>query len=95
MTKNIRIRSSFDDFLTEEGIKESTTLIAKKRTIIWQLEQAMDKKNLTKTDLAKLLPSNSTSIEQIFNPDSTAVTLETLEKIATILDQFIAKLSLQ
>jgi antitoxin HicB len=48
MNPNPHLGSSFDDFLKEEGTYEETTLLAIKRVLAWQLEQAMKEQGLTK-----------------------------------------------
>ena len=48
-----KIVSSFDDFLEEESLLESSTAIALKRVIAWQIDQEMKAQKLTKTELAK------------------------------------------
>ncbi len=45
------IGSSFDEFLQEESLLESTTAISLKRVITWQIEQEMKAQKLTKTAL--------------------------------------------
>lgn len=52
MSNNPYVGSSFDDFLKEEGLLEEINLIAVKRVIAWQIERAMEQKNLTKTEMA-------------------------------------------
>ena len=53
------IGSSFDDFLQEESLLESSTAVALKRVIAWQIDQEMKAQKLTKTELAKrMLHSN-------------------------------------
>jgi hypothetical protein len=47
------IGSSFDDFLREESLLESSTAVAMKRVIAWQIAQEMKAQKLTKTELAK------------------------------------------
>lgn len=49
------IGSSFDDFLEEEGILEECKEEAAKRVLVWQLQQEMEKQNLTKEEVAKRL----------------------------------------
>ena len=41
------IGSSFDDFLKEESLLESSTAIALKRVIAWQIAKEMKAQNLT------------------------------------------------
>ena len=50
MSKNKgRIGSSFESYLQEQGTLEETTAIAVKRVLAWQLEQAMEENQLSKT----------------------------------------------
>ena len=47
--KKKHIGSNFDEFLTEESLREHSTAIAVKRVIAWQIEREMEKRNLTTT----------------------------------------------
>ena len=51
------IGSSFDEFLQEESLLESTTAVSLKRVITWQIEQEMKAQKLTKTALPKRMHS--------------------------------------
>ncbi|HAH11776.1 MAG TPA: Fis family transcriptional regulator, partial [Alphaproteobacteria bacterium] len=44
--------SSLEDFLQEDGNLDAATLIAVKRVIAWQIEEAMKKNKLTKSAMA-------------------------------------------
>ena len=46
------IGSSFDDFLQEESLLESSTVVTLKR-VAWQIDKEMKAQKLTKTELAK------------------------------------------
>ena len=56
MTDNPCTGSSFDDFLSEEGLQVECSAIAIKRVLARQLEKEMKRQNLTKTDMAKQMP---------------------------------------
>lgn len=43
-----RLGSTFDDWLEDEGILIAVTVLAHKRVLAWQIEQAMKAKHLTK-----------------------------------------------
>jgi hypothetical protein len=45
--------SNFDDFLAEEGLLAEVEATAIKRVIAYQIEQEMNQKGLTKTEMAK------------------------------------------
>jgi len=74
--------SNFDDFLKEEGIFEEVTAKAHKRLLALELEDAMAEMKLTKTELAKRLQTSRSQVDRLLDPDNTAVTLESLERLA-------------
>jgi len=49
------IGSSFNNFLQEESLLESSTAVALKRIIAWQIAQEMKAQKLTKTEPSKRL----------------------------------------
>ena len=57
--KKGRIGSSFEDFLKEEGTHDETTATAVKRVLAWQLEQAMEEKQMSKNQMAKAMATSS------------------------------------
>jgi DNA-binding Xre family transcriptional regulator len=77
---NPHIGSEFDKFLDEEGIREEVTAAALKRVIAWQLEQAMQAKQITKTDMAARMRTSRAAINRLLNEDDTSVTLATLAR---------------
>jgi len=81
--KNIGDR--FDDFLKEEGICEECTGVAVKRLLALQLEDLMEKKHLTKTDMARRMKTSRAVINRLLDPDNESVTLYTLKKAASIV----------
>ena len=74
--------SSFDVFLEEEGILEEVSAKAQKQLISLQLEEIMEDSHLTKTNLAKLLNTSRSQLDRLLDPDNTAITLESLERLA-------------
>lgn len=85
MKNNPHIGSSFDDFLEEEGTLEETNLLAIKRVISWQIKEAMQEKQLTKTEMAKQMNTSRSSLERLLDPDNTSVTLDTIQRAAKII----------
>jgi hypothetical protein len=45
--------SSFDDFLREEGLYEDAEETAIRRVIAWQLQQEMETKRISKSEMAR------------------------------------------
>lgn len=82
--KNKYIGSSFDDFLKNEGIYEEVNAAAIKEILTFMIEEEMKKKNLTKTELAKMLGTSRSSLDRILNPKNHSITLLTIEKIANV-----------
>lgn len=74
--------SNFDDFLREEGVLEEVTTRAHKRLLTLQLQDAMLEMKLTKTELAERLQTSRSQVDRLLDPDNTAVTLDSLERLA-------------
>jgi len=86
MTKHNRkkgaIGSTFDDFLKQDGTYESTQAVAIKRVLAWQIGQAMEKKQLTKAEMARRMDTSRSQLDRLLDPESNSVTLETLTRAA-------------
>jgi transcriptional regulator with XRE-family HTH domain len=83
--KKERIGSSVEDFLEEEGILEESTARAIKAVIAWQLAEQMKSKRMSKKRLAELMKTSRAQIDRILDPDKGNVTIETLQRAATLL----------
>ena len=79
------IGSSFDDFLKEESILESSTAIALKRVIAWQIAKEMKAQNLTKTELAKPMHTSRAALNKFLDEHDVSLTLTTLASAAAAL----------
>jgi len=77
-----RIGSSFDDFLKEEGRYEHTQARAIKRVLAWQIEQAMQKDGVSKTEMARRMSTSRSQLDRLLDPDNDSVSLETLSRAA-------------
>lgn len=77
--------ATLDDFLDEEGIREEATTAAIKRVIAWQLAEEMRRKNITKKHLAEQMHTSRAQIDRILDPEKGNVTIETLQRAATLL----------
>jgi antitoxin HicB len=86
---NPHIGSSFDDFLDEENLLVEANEIAIKRVIAWQLQQEIESKHMTKTDVAKAMGTSRAAVDRLLDPNNTSVTLNTLSKAARILGKKI------
>ena len=82
---NNSIGSSFDDFLVEEGIAEEVEAGAIKKIIAYQLQEAIEKEQFTKTALATRLETSRAAVNRLLDPKNESITLLTLKKAANVL----------
>jgi len=80
--KNPRIGSSFDSFLEEEGIREEVDVLAQKRVLAWQIEQAMKENGITKVEMAERMHTSRTQVDRLLDPDNDKVQLDTIQRAA-------------
>ena len=86
------IGSSFDDFLQEESLLESSTAVALKRVIAWQIDQEMKAQKFTKTELAKRMHTSRAALNRLLDENDASLTLTTLASAAAVIGK---KVSLQ
>ena len=87
---NIRhIGSNFNDFLVEEDLLESVTVLALKRVINWQIEQEMALQKITEAMMAKRMNVTHSVINELLNVNNTNLSLTTLVSAATVLGKSI------
>lgn len=77
--------SSFDDFLAEEGLLESSEAVATKRVLAFQLAKAMEEQQLSKSDMARRMKTSRSALDRLLDPASPSLTLLTLERAARVL----------
>jgi antitoxin HicB len=87
--KQENIGSSFDDFLHEDGIYEVVTATSVKRVLARQIVHEMTNQHLSKTAMAKRMHTSRAALERLLDPESDAVTLNTLFKAATAIGRQI------
>ena len=79
------IGSSFDDFLQEESLLESSTAVALKRVITWQIDQEMKAQKLTKTELVKRMHTSRAALNRLLDENDASLTLTTLASATAAL----------
>lgn len=70
--------STLDSFLAEEDLLEEAEALALKKVIAYELEKAMIKKNLSKTEMAARIHTSRSGLERLLDPNNTSITLNTL-----------------
>jgi antitoxin component HigA of HigAB toxin-antitoxin module len=78
--------TSLDDFLGEQGIRETVRTAAATRVVAWQLAQEMERQGISKTRLAELMQTSRNQVDRILNARGN-VTIETLQRAA----QFVGR----
>ena len=68
-----------------ENVYEETTMIAIKRVLAWQLEQAMEEEQLSKNQMAKRMNTSRSQLDRILDPENPKVQLDTIMKAASAL----------
>lgn len=84
ITRN-NIGDSFEDFLEDQGLLEESTEVAIKRVLAYQIQQLMEKQNISKTVMAKKMRTSRSSLDRLLDPQNNSVTLQTLQKAADVL----------
>ena len=79
---NKYIGSDFDDFLREEGILAEVEAVAIKRVIAFQIQQEVERCQLTKSDMAAKMKTSRALLNRLLDPNNVSVTLQTLERAA-------------
>ena len=77
-----RIGSSFDEFLSDEGIREEVEDLALKEIIADQIAGAMKDKGMTKTAMAEQMGTSRRQLDRLLDPGNLSVTLSTLRRAA-------------
>lgn len=77
------IGSDFDDFLREEQLLEVAQATAAKRVIAFQIAQEMERRKLSKSEMASRMKTSRPALERLLDPDNPSVTLSTLERAAS------------
>lgn len=77
---NPHIGGDFDEFLQEEGIRETVTAAALKRVIAWQLDQAMKSRHISKSEMASRMHTSRAAVNRLLDANDTSVTLATLAR---------------
>jgi antitoxin HicB len=81
--------SSFDDFLEEEGLLEQSEAVAIKRVLAWQLQRAMNQKQVSKKHMAERLRTSRTQVDRLLNPLYVGVSLEAVARAARVVGKRI------
>ncbi len=82
---NQHLGSDFDDFLAEEGLLAEVEATAIKRVIAYQIQQEMNKKGWTKTEMAEKMKTSRSSLDRLLDPENASINLQTITKATSTL----------
>ena len=82
MIDSRHIGSTLEDFLREENCLEEARAIAIKRVLAWQIEQAMQAQQLTKTEMARRMHTSRSQLDRLLDPNNDKVLLQTVQRAA-------------
>ena len=82
MIDSRHIGSTLEDFLREENRLEEARAIAIKRVLAWQIEQAMQAQQLTKTEMARRMHTSRSQLDRLLDPNNDKVLLQTVQRAA-------------
>jgi len=74
--------SNFDAFLEEENMLEEVSARAQKRLLALQIEDIIKVTNLSKTQIAEKMNTDTIQLDRLLDPDNTSITLESLDRLA-------------
>ena len=82
---NPYLGSSVDDFFAADGLLDAIEAAAIKRVIALALQLELDRKQMTKTELARRSNTSRSQLDRILDPSNESITLNTLMKAAALL----------
>ena len=83
--QNSHVGSDFDDFLAEEGLLDEATAVATKRVLAFQIAQAMEEQELSKSAMARAMNTSRSALDRLLDPEVPSVTLLTIERAVRAL----------
>lgn len=83
-TANPHWGSTLNEFLDEDGIRETARAEAVTRVVAWQLGEEMKRQGINKTQLAALMNTSRAQVDRILKAKGN-VTIETLQRAAALV----------
>ena len=83
--KREHIGSDLDDFLKQDGLLAECEAGALKRVVAWQIEREMKRRRISRAKLASRMKTSPATLDRLFAPDQSSVTLQLLEQVALAL----------
>jgi len=85
MIKEKNIGSTLEDFLKEENRYEEAQAQAIKRVLAWQLEEAIKKEKLSKSEMARRMHTSRSQLDRLLDPNNQKIQLDTMVRAAAVI----------
>ncbi len=82
---NKHVGSTLESFFEEMGELEDVELLTQKKLLADKIQQAMARKKLTQTDLARAMATSRTVVHRLLDPHDTGITLSTIARASKAL----------
>jgi antitoxin HicB len=79
------IGTNFDDFLTEAALLDEVIAVSHKHVLAMQIKLAMEKKHITKAEMAKKMHTSRSAVDRLLNPNNPNITLDTIDRACIAL----------
>ena len=83
--KKGRIGSAFQDYLAELETREETRAVAVKRVLAWELEQTMERHQMSRSAMARAMGTSRSQLDRILDPDNDHIHFDALAAAAKVL----------
>ena len=83
--KREHIGSDLNDLLKQDGLLAECEATALKRVIAWQIKKEMRRRGISRAKLASRMKTSRGTLDRLFAPDESSVTLQLLERVALAL----------
>lgn len=91
--KRNAIGSTLESLFDELDEREDVELLTQKKLLASKIEQAMARRNMTQSELAKRMRTSRTVVHRLLDPRDTSVTLATLAKASKALGVKLLKVA--
>lgn len=85
MIKEKNKGSTLEDFLKEENRYEEAQAQAIKRVLAWQLEEAIKKEKLSKSEMARRMHTSRSQLDRLLDPNNQKIQLDTMVRAAAVI----------
>jgi antitoxin HicB len=75
----------FSEFLAKEGLLAEVEVLALKRVVALQIQEALEQEKLSKTELAHRMKTSRAALDRILDPANPSLTVASLGKAAAAL----------